>query len=169
MVDSEATEAAGVLRDVLGEVGERPCPATALKVAGESLRAGLRNGEAVVVALAEAAGVAPDAAPQDDEELWLALAAGAVAPSGADPEALSLIGWLGAIAALTLWGPGTQADAAALATYVAESEGGELVDLEAVFVPVVERWAALGALDPTERLTPLGWWGLPEAQLRAWS
>ena len=169
MADSETTEAAGVLRDVLGEVGDRPCPTTALKVACESLRAGLRDGEPVVVALVGAAGVAPDAAPEEDEELWLALAAGAVAPAGADPEALSLIGWLGAIAALTLWGPGTQADAAALATYVAESEGGELVDLEAVFVPVVERWAALGALDPTERLTPLGWWGLPEAQLRAWS
>jgi helicase associated protein len=27
----------------------------------------------------------------------------------------------------------------------------------------------LGAIDDDERLTPLGWWGLPEAMLRVWA
>jgi hypothetical protein len=171
VADSEASEAAGVLRDILDEVGERPCPATPLKVACDSLRAALAAGDAVVVALARVSGVAPDAGSlsTDDEELWLTLSAGAVAPAGGDLEAVSPAGWLAAMAALALWGPGTQADAAALAAYIAESEGGDPGDLVAVLRPIVERWTALGALDPTERLTPLGWWGLLEAQLRVWS
>ena len=30
-------------------------------------------------------------------------------------------------------------------------------------------WQVLGAIDQDERLTPLGWWGLPEAMLRLWA
>ncbi len=30
-------------------------------------------------------------------------------------------------------------------------------------------WSVLGAIDSDDRLTPLGWWGLPEAMSRAWT
>jgi hypothetical protein len=34
---------------------------------------------------------------------------------------------------------------------------------------VTAMWSVLGAIDSDDRLTPLGWWGLPEAMSRAWS
>ncbi len=40
---------------------------------------------------------------------------------------------------------------------------------EGFFFHVTGLWQALGALDDAERLTPLGWWGLPEALQRAWT
>lgn len=36
-------------------------------------------------------------------------------------------------------------------------------------VMVTELWRLLGAVDGDERLTRLGWWGLPEALRRAWA
>lgn len=36
------------------------------------------------------------------------------------------------------------------------------------FSTVERLWRLLGAVDRDGRLTPLGWWGLPEALLRAW-
>jgi hypothetical protein len=86
------------------------------------------------VELATAAGLSLDDLPAQDEGLWLALASQTVAPAGAD---LDMTAWLGVIAALTLWGAGTQADAEALATYA-----GEEADLEAF---VLEE--AFGAVD----------------------
>lgn len=77
-------------------------------------------------------------------------------------------GWLCVVAALTLWGPRTLADPDALAVIVAESEGGEPAELAEIFTPVVERWREIGAVDEQDRLTNLGWWGLPEALLRSW-
>ena len=41
--------------------------------------------------------------------------------------------------------------------------------LESLFLPVTSLWQALGAIDDEDRLTPLGWWGLPEAMLRVWA
>jgi hypothetical protein len=41
--------------------------------------------------------------------------------------------------------------------------------LEGLFLPVASLWQVLGAIDDEERLTPLGWWGLPEAMLRVWA
>ena len=41
--------------------------------------------------------------------------------------------------------------------------------LEGLFLPVSSLWQVLGAIDEDERLTPLGWWGLPEAMLRVWA
>jgi hypothetical protein len=41
--------------------------------------------------------------------------------------------------------------------------------LEGLFLPVTSLWQVLGAIDDDERLTPLGWWGLPEAMLRVWA
>jgi hypothetical protein len=41
--------------------------------------------------------------------------------------------------------------------------------LEGLFAPVASLWQVLGAIDDDDRLTPLGWWGLPEAMLRVWA
>ena len=41
--------------------------------------------------------------------------------------------------------------------------------LEHLFLPVTSLWQVLGAIDDDERLTALGWWGLPEAMLRVWA
>ena len=41
--------------------------------------------------------------------------------------------------------------------------------MEGLFLPVTSLWQVLGAIDDEERLTPLGWWGLPEAMLRVWA
>ena len=48
------------------------------------------------------------------------------------------------------------------------SDDDEFDDLtmEGLFLPVTLLWQALGAIGADERLTPLGWWGLPEAMLR---
>ena len=101
----------------------------------------------------------------DDEDTWLRN----VAAVTDEVDGLGVSGWLCVIAALTIWGPRTDADPAALATYVAETEGGDHGELAKAFVPVVERWHALEVIDDIGRLTKLGWWGLPEAFIRAWS
>ena len=51
------------------------------------------------------------------------------------------------------------------------SDDDEFDDLtmEGLFLPVTSLWQVLGAIDEDERLTPLGWWGLPEAMLRVWA
>ncbi len=41
--------------------------------------------------------------------------------------------------------------------------------MEGLLLPVTSLWQVLGAIDEDERLTPLGWWGLPEAMLRVWA
>jgi hypothetical protein len=52
--------------------------------------------------------------------------------------------------------------------------GGELDDfdelsIEGLFLHVTAMWSVLGAIDEDDRLTALGWWGLPEAMRRAWA
>ncbi len=41
--------------------------------------------------------------------------------------------------------------------------------MEDLFLPVTALWQVLGAIDDEERLTPLGWWGLPEAMRIVWA
>lgn len=101
----------------------------------------------------------------DDEDAWL----GRVAAVADEVDGLDVSGWLCTVAALTLWGPRTQADAESLASCVAEAEGVDAGELTKVLAPVVERWQALDVIDGTGRLTKAGWWGLPEAFVRAWS
>lgn len=43
------------------------------------------------------------------------------------------------------------------------------IGMEDLFRPVTTLWQALGAIDDLERLTPLGWWGLPEAMRIVWA
>jgi hypothetical protein len=64
-----------------------------------------------------------------------------------------------------------------------ESDGHDLADgdfgdyeddfdelsIEGLFLHVTAMWSVLGAIDEDDRLTPLGWWGLPEAMRRAWT
>jgi len=105
--------------------------------------------------------------------------------------------WLAVITALAQGGPGTAASAADLAGYVRDYDPGDPEDpddgvpgeadeaddfffpddddefddltMEGMFLPVVSLWQVLGAVDEDERLTALGWWGLPEAMLRVWA
>jgi hypothetical protein len=104
--------------------------------------------------------------------------------------------WLAVITALAQGGPGTAASASDLAAYVRDYDPEDLdgpdgdgdaaddddapedaffddddddLTLEGLFEPVTSLWQVLGAIDDNDRLTPLGWWGLPEAMLRVWA
>ena len=102
--------------------------------------------------------------------------------------------WLAVITALAVGGPGTSASAADLAGYVrdydpddaegaADDDAEDEYDLdefdddaefdelgmEGLFLPVTSLWQVLGAIDDEDCLTPLGWWGLPEAMRRVWA
>jgi hypothetical protein len=41
--------------------------------------------------------------------------------------------------------------------------------MEGLFLPVTSLWQVIGAIDEDDRLTALGWWGLPEAMRRVWA
>jgi hypothetical protein len=106
--------------------------------------------------------------------------------------ALDHYDWLAVMSALASGGPGTPASAADLARYVREYDQGADPDVsgdyddvpddedgfgddyddlsvEGLFLHVTAMWSVLGAIDEDDRLTALGWWGLPEAMRRAWS
>jgi hypothetical protein len=111
--------------------------------------------------------------------------------------ALDHFDWLAVMSALVSGGPGTSASAADLARYVRDFDPDEVIGLEAsellsesetdddddadyaddfdelsvegLFLHVTAMWSVLGAIDADDRLTPLGWWGLPEAMRRAWA
>jgi hypothetical protein len=88
--------------------------------------------------------------------------------------ALEHYDWLAVTCALAEGGPGTPADGAELGRYVAEYDPDDDDDDDeadatgAMFVPAVGLWRVLGAIDDDDRLTALGWWGIPEATQRAW-
>ena len=55
-----------------------------------------------------------------------------------------------------------------------DEQDGQVVEfdelsMEGLFLPVTTLWQALGAIDDDDCLTPLGWWGLPEAMRRVWA
>jgi hypothetical protein len=50
-----------------------------------------------------------------------------------------------------------------------EDEDFDELSIEELFLNVTALWSVLGAIDSDDRLTPLGWWGLPEAMSRAWT
>jgi hypothetical protein len=93
--------------------------------------------------------------------------------------------WLAVLNALATGGPGTSASATDLATYVRDydpddGESGEEdgnqdededdeIGMEDLFLPVTTLWQVLGAIDHRDELTPLGWWGLPEAMRIVWA
>jgi hypothetical protein len=117
----------------------------------------------------------------DDEPDELSAAMAAVC-------ALEHFDWLAVMDALVSGGPGTPASAADLARYVRDYDPpeppsdpdlggfGNLADedyddlsIEGLFLHITAMWSVLGAIDEDDRLTALGWWGLPEAMRRAWS
>ena len=53
--------------------------------------------------------------------------------------------------------------------FLADDDEFDELTMEGLFLPVASLWQVLGAIDDDERLTPLGWWGLPEAMLRVWT
>ncbi len=103
--------------------------------------------------------------------------------------------WLAVITALATGGPGTSASATDLAAYVrdydpddgegreddeddpdfdlddldADDDEFDEIGMEGLFLPVTTLWQLLGAIDERDRLTPLGWWGLPEAMRLVWA
>ena len=50
-----------------------------------------------------------------------------------------------------------------------DDEEFDELGMEDLFLPVTELWQVLGAIDDQQRLTPLGWWGLPEAMRIVWA
>jgi hypothetical protein len=50
-----------------------------------------------------------------------------------------------------------------------EDDDFDELSIEELFLNVTAMWSVLGAIDEDDRLTPLGWWGLPEAMSRAWT
>lgn len=189
LAEWDAADAAALaeLRRILGEVGERPLPADELTAVCEQAREMIRNRSAWGRQLAICGGIKGRKLPRDDVELWLQLATGVMSPMGEpsadeDIELLSVLSainhadWLGAIGGLARGGPGTPASPADLVQLIVESEDldGELDPdgqdaVEGIFLHVVDLWMVLGAVDRKERLTALGWWGLPEALQRAWA
>ncbi|HZS20852.1 MAG TPA: hypothetical protein VFA63_07680 [Pseudonocardiaceae bacterium] len=172
------------LHDILADIGERPRPDGELAAACRSLRSALRRGGWPVDLLRAGGGVDLGNLEPDDQRLWLQLAAGVIRPVDDPPDGIPLDElsatalehdeWLWAVEALARGGPGTGASAEDLARFAAgagdngddSNDVGVLADW---FQPVVELWQLLGALDDHERLTALGWWGLPEALSQAWS
>ena len=128
-------------------------------------REGLDEAAEILKGIMAEVGDRPKPPLPGDEDAWLTR----VAAVTDEVDGLDLAAWLCTVAALTIWGPRTDADADALAAYVAETEGGDRGALTEVFTPVVERWRELDVIDDIGRLTKLGWWGLPEAFVRAWS
>ena len=181
-------EALSALQVVLDEVGDRPLPPGELATACTAARAAITGDELTGRLLAACGGAGDRALPGSDIELWLTLAAGVVSPAGdADDEdvsgaisalcALEHADWLAAVAALARGGPGTPAAATDLARYTreycpevldgpADFDGPAVTEL---FSYVASLWQALGAIDVRQRLTPLGWWGLPEAVRKVWA
>ena len=210
--DEEEAFALSELRRIVGELPKQPVrPDAALQHAALRLREMLGLPGYPANVLRACAGFEDRPMPDDDAEMWLAVAAGIVGPvsdlsdDGATVEefgdldgdlshedtvlanlcAIQHADWLAAVAALTRLGPGVLASPERIARLIAESEDidvddqddqydqdGDDVDVDAterLFRPVVTLWGYLGVVDADEVLTPLGWWGLPQALERAWS
>jgi hypothetical protein len=175
-------EALSALQVVLDEVGDRPLPVDELTAACAAARSAITGDDLTGRLLAACGGTADRTLPAPDTELWLTLAAGVMSPAGDTDEeevsaaisalcALEHVDWLATMAALARGGPATPAAAADLARYAREY-GDDEFDEPAVtelFAFVADLWQALGATDTRQQLTPLGWWGLPEAVRKVWA
>ncbi len=196
--DAAEAEALAELRAVLGELPDRPIPEIDLRAACERIRAAMKRPGWPRELLAACGGVDAPSLPRDDAELWLTLAAGLVSPqndlqhpsdgrsgpggpgelSGDEAAMVALCAldhddWLAAVSALARGGPGIPAADDDLARYVSEDDPDDIDDqadpAAGMFLHAVGLWRFLGAVDDRDRLTPLGWWGLPEAAQRAWA
>ncbi|WP_431895697.1 hypothetical protein [Nonomuraea sp. bgisy101] len=196
--DEEESYALAELRRILAELPKRPeLPEPDLRHAAARLREMLVFPGYPGNVLRACAGFEGGLIPDDDRELWLAVVAGIAGPiSDLDEEpaeeheelsheeaalaalcAIHHADWLAAVAALARLGPGALASPERIAQLIAESEDitvdmddpDDLDTTETLFSHVTGLWAYLGIVDEDDVLTPLGWWGLPEALERAWS
>lgn len=183
--DWEAAEASSweIVADAITAIERRP-DADALAEATARLRT--RDDSWTAQVLWAAADVDPTNPPDDDEVLWVALAAGVVAPLEGVPldadragawAALEPADWAGAVIELVRAGPGAVVTPATVLEAIARcpeveedqlSAEGEETMLAGLEV-IIDLWRALGVVGPDDRLTPLGHWGLPEALAEAWS
>ena len=203
-VDEEEALALSELHRVLGELDKQPeLPGADLVRAGTRLRELLGRPGYPANVLRACAGFEDRPLPEDDTELWLAVAAGIAGPLSDLPEEADLLeefvdldrelsdedtvlanlfaiqyaDWLAVVAALARLGPGVLASPERIARMISESEDIDAYDespddldaTEVLFGPVVRLWGHLGIVDADGVLTPLGWWGLPQALERAWS
>lgn len=173
-----------VVRDALAGV-RRDLDEPALEAATARLRTRAGDASGAERTLWAASGLDPGEAPGDEQDLWLALAAGVVAPRGDVPldaetqaawEALEPADWAGAVIEIVREGPGAEVTPARTLEAIARcpeveendlTEEGESALLRGLDV-VIGMWLALGIVDGDRRLTALGHWGLPEALRRAW-
>jgi hypothetical protein len=194
--DAAEAEALAELRAVLAELPDRPLPESDLGRACDRIRAAMKEPGWPGELLAACGGLDSRSLPRDDAELWLTLAAGIVTPRsdltndddgenepGGEPtedeEALVALcaldhnDWLAGMSALARGGPGTPASEDDLGQYVSEYDPDDIDDqadaAAGMFLHAVGLWRVLGAVNDADRLTPLGWWGLPEALQRAWA
>ncbi|MEV1167172.1 hypothetical protein [Nonomuraea sp. NPDC049784] len=202
--DEEEAFALSELRRIVAGLPEQPeRPAGQLEAAAARLRGLLAQPGYPASVLRACAGFDDVPMPDDDVELWLAVAAGIAGPISdlsengdvleefADLDrdlsledaalanlcAIQHADWLAGVAALTRLGPGVLASPERIARLIAESEDIDVDDqnvddldaTEGLFMSVVSLWGYLGIVDENEVLTPLGWWGLPQALERAWS
>ncbi len=193
--DAQA-DALAELRENLSELPARPVPEAELTTACAHVRRVLQRSARPRDLLAACGGVRPADLPADDAELWLRLAAGIVSPEDELPRgqaalaapggydlsedeeamvalcALDHYDWLAVATALASGGPATPASADDLARIVSEYDPDDVDDqadaAAGMFQYAVALWQVLGAVDDDERLTELGWWGIPEAVQRAW-
>jgi hypothetical protein len=172
-----------VLQEALPDVRAATPPEPALRQAAARIRQGVGQGEYPYLQLAAGAGWGEDL-PADDRELWLGTT-GAFASlrmeSGLDTEtearlvSLELVDWVGAVIGLVRAGVGAVADPEDLVRYIdecpeidGETDPDDALHVETAFYTIIAGWRATGALDSKDRLTPLGWWGLPRALGWAW-
>jgi hypothetical protein len=194
--DAAEAEALADLRAVLAELPDRALPEADLRQACGRIRVLIKESGWPAGVLAACGGVDSRSLPRDDAELWLTLAAGIVSPRSdltddgdgenepgtelsEDEEALVALcaldhnDWLAAMTALARGGPGTPASEDDLGRYLSEDDPDDIDDqadaATGMFLHAVGLWRVLGAVDDDDRLTPLGWWGLPEALQRAWA
>lgn len=139
---------------------------------------------------------AASGAPGDDEELsetdsaiasicaidhfdWLAVTSElASGGPGTSASAADLAGYVRDFDPDDIMGEETEEDEEEEDLDFEENEDDEEFDLdddfdeltmESLFLPVTALWQVLGAIDDEDRLTALGWWGLPEAMRRVWT
>jgi hypothetical protein len=176
-------ECVEVLRAALPQVRAAAAPAEEIRSAAQQIRQAVAAGEPPHVNLVSGAGW-PKALPGDDYELWLGATGALTSPrmdSGLDSEteaglmSLELADWVGAVIGLVRAGVGAYAEPENLVDYIddcpeveGETDPDDAVFLETAFYTVTKAWRATGALDFDNRLTPLGWWGLPRALGWAW-
>jgi hypothetical protein len=180
--DEADAEAVQLLKDALPELHGLPAPTEAIAEAAEQIRAGIAAEKVPYTYIPGAAGW-NGKLPDEDRELWLGATGSLLAGLDEFPmpiEQLSTImalqhgDWAGAVLGLIRAGIGAPAEPSDLVRYADECEEIEgeadpedVAVIEEGFGYLLDLWTATGAIDD-DRLTELGFWGLPRALAWAW-